>query len=1279
MKAGSIIANRFRVERVIARGGMGTVYRAIDEERGEPIALKLLQRPDDLGDERFRREAAVLASLRHPAIVGYIAHGAAEEGAWLAMEWLDGEPLSERLRRELMTPEQAVALARRVAEALGTAHRMGVVHRDIKPSNLFLIDSEPRAAVVLDFGIARRLVRDDDVTEPGSVVGTWSYMAPEQALATAGIDARADVFSLGCVLYECLTGSKAFAAGERTAVLAKILLQDPPRVGELKSNVPLALDDLVARMLSKQPDQRPPDGGAVAEALNQLGDIELLPTRAPSTLPPGLTDREKRVLSIVLAKGIREPDATVVEHGTTPAEEALKSSVSGLGSLHILANGSLLGVVSARGNPVDGAVRAARAALSLQATRPGAAIAVATGFGVVSTRTPVGVVIDRGVETLRQADAGTIRLDATTADLLAERFVLTRGGSSAVLEQERNELDLSRQLLGRASPFLGRSAELATLFATAEQCVEEERAATVLLTGPAGSGKSRLALELCTRLQAQDSSYEISFARADSVGAGSPYQLVTRLVRQTAGIGESEAPAVHRQKIHERLEPWLSDPAELERAVAFVCEVARVGLADDDRPWLAAARADGRLMNDSIKRAFGDWFAAESSHRPLLLILDDLQWGDLPSVALIDSLLERLRNAPFLVLGLARPDVRERLGEPWAARRGTEIALAPLGARTAQRLVRAALGADVDAPTVAHIVSRAEGNAYYLEELIRASALGAGAEVPESVIGMVQTRLDDLDAHARRILRAASVYGERFTTAGLCALLDEELSAPLRAALEDLEQRELVERLSGDEMAFRHSLVREAAYAMLTDSDRRLGHRMAGTFLSSKDGADAWVIAHHFQEAGEPARAAHHYFFAAERALAGNDYAAVLRVVRRALACEPDDALAGSLRLVEARALRWLSRAEDSARSAQEAYGLLPPGSQEWFEAARHAGLGAASLAQFERCCQMIQHATVQKPSVGAESARAICILNCAGAALEGMAHTEVRELLAQVPELEGLAADNPQVGAWWHGTQSLLAHCAGDPVRYAKETERAAQVHDQLGDARMTCLMNMNLGYGLTQLGDFARAEHLLRDAARKARMLGIVRTAVYAEHNLGYTLACAGRHEEALEVEQRAANAAEELEAPTLLAASRAYLTSICLDLGQPEAALKHGRAAVAAADHRSVLPMARAALARALLANGEVSEAVELARAAVDAFEADLALGEDEPYARLALVEALAESGERTQAHAELARARERLLERAQRITDATLREAYLGRIPHHAKTLALYGRWFPSTQQ
>jgi serine/threonine protein kinase len=211
----------------------------LDRQTGEPVALKLILHQSDAYVARFHREARVLAELRHPGIARHVAHGATEDGRhYLAMEWLEGEDLAARLARGPLGIEESLALAGRVAEALAVVHARRLVHRDVKPANLLLVGDRLEQVKVIDFGIVRVADATCGLTEPGMFIGTPAYMAPEQVRSEPDIDARADVYALGCLLFECLTARPPFVAERLVAVLAKIVLEEPPRPSELRPGVP---------------------------------------------------------------------------------------------------------------------------------------------------------------------------------------------------------------------------------------------------------------------------------------------------------------------------------------------------------------------------------------------------------------------------------------------------------------------------------------------------------------------------------------------------------------------------------------------------------------------------------------------------------------------------------------------------------------------------------------------------------------------------------------------------------------------------------------------------------------------------------------------------------------------------------------------------------------------------------------------------------------------------------------------------------------------------------
>jgi len=271
MRVGDVVAGRFELTRLAGTGGMARVYRAVDKTNGAVVALKVLHtdEADDVG--RFTRESALLAELSHPGIVRYVAHGSTPDvPCFLAMEWLDGEDLGDRLRRGPLTLRQSIALGRRAGEALGAAHRRGIIHRDIKPSNLFLPDGDIERVKLLDFGIARIQGASRRLTRSGMTMGTPGYMSPEQARGEGETDPRTDIFALGCVLYECIAGQPAFEAGHSVAVLSRILFEEPPPLRSLCPETSPELETLITKMLSKPTAERPIDGDAVATALAML-------------------------------------------------------------------------------------------------------------------------------------------------------------------------------------------------------------------------------------------------------------------------------------------------------------------------------------------------------------------------------------------------------------------------------------------------------------------------------------------------------------------------------------------------------------------------------------------------------------------------------------------------------------------------------------------------------------------------------------------------------------------------------------------------------------------------------------------------------------------------------------------------------------------------------------------------------------------------------------------------------------------------------------------------
>lgn len=279
-----VLSDRYRLKERIAAGAMGTVYLAVDERLHRQVALKLLK--DDLAKdpkfiERFRREARSAAALSHPNIAGVFDYGEDDDCSYIVMELAGGSDLARVIREEgPLAPERSARIAGQIAAALAHAHAMGVVHRDIKPANV-LVDTSGNIKVT-DFGIARA-TGDSTLTATGSVLGTAHYLSPEQA-SGAPVGPPSDVYSLGIVLYEMLTGAVPFTGDSAISVAMRHINEDVPAPSALHPGVPVHLDEVVARATRKEPEER--FGGAAEMATALLGGDAALET-SPLDVPAG--------------------------------------------------------------------------------------------------------------------------------------------------------------------------------------------------------------------------------------------------------------------------------------------------------------------------------------------------------------------------------------------------------------------------------------------------------------------------------------------------------------------------------------------------------------------------------------------------------------------------------------------------------------------------------------------------------------------------------------------------------------------------------------------------------------------------------------------------------------------------------------------------------------------------------------------------------------------------------------------------------------------------------
>lgn len=318
-RPGQVVAGKYRIESVLGEGGMGKVFAAENLRTGKRVALKYVLASRGHGEsvvERFAREARAAGRIHHPNVIDIYDVAEDESGACLVMELLSGESLEELMEREgTLAIEDAVGILIDAARGIAAAHAEGVIHRDIKPPNIFLCAEGNQGRVkVLDFGVSK-LLSDEDarpVTQTGAVVGTPHYMAPEQVRGVKDIDARIDVYALGAVLFEMVSGRPPFEAEKVTALLVKIATETAPTLRSVRDDAPEGLSEVLERALTKQREDRYPDIASFARALEPFGG--------------GTTfDQEGRSWTSRVSTGNTRRSPSGLSHASTVGAASLKS------------------------------------------------------------------------------------------------------------------------------------------------------------------------------------------------------------------------------------------------------------------------------------------------------------------------------------------------------------------------------------------------------------------------------------------------------------------------------------------------------------------------------------------------------------------------------------------------------------------------------------------------------------------------------------------------------------------------------------------------------------------------------------------------------------------------------------------------------------------------------------------------------------------------------------------------------------------------------------------
>jgi tetratricopeptide (TPR) repeat protein len=750
---------------------------------------------------------------------------------------------------------------------------------------------------------------------------------------------------------------------------------------------------------------------------------------------------------------------------------------------------------------------------------------------------------------------------------------------------------------------------------------------------------------------------------------GSPFGLLAGALRDAFGNAALNDLPTHLASRFARH----ASSDDVQRIADALAEI--LGYGPEDPTLLDPLRA-----GDRMRTAFEDFVEIEVSSHPLLIVLEDVQWGDWSSLRFLDAALRHLRDRPLCVLAIGRPETNELFPGLWSERRALQVPLLELGKRPSEELARAVLGERVSSEAIARIVERAAGNAFFLEELIRAVAEDPDADVlPPSVLAMAQARLESLDPEARQCLRAASILGQVFWQDAVATLVGKQNDPTrVREWLVRLGDRELVSRRRSsrfagqEEYVFRHSILRDAAYSMLTDGDRARGHGLAASWLTEVGERDALTLAQHHRESGNCESAAPLFLRAAEQALEGNDFAAVLVHAARAITLGLSGEALGEAHLLASAAHQWRGEIVEREESVRQALSVLPPRSRRWYAAAAEAARVASRLGRHEELATLVDEVAAD-PARETASARAMVLAQIGVPALRAGKPELAQRIFALLEQIQ-IADTTPEARGWLARLAGYRGLVDGDPVLYLEKTRESAELFRRAGDERNALTFQTSVGFALIGLGCYERAESTLREALLGADRMNLTLTRAIALHNLGFAVAALGRLDEAIAIEREAVQEAVRQKDRWIECVSETYLCDFLQRSGRHDEAERSAARAEELSDepNRALVLALRARIA---LATGRVDDARHLSDEAFALMERLGGVEDGESLVRLTQAEVLHAAGETVAARMAIRSARERVLERAARINDSELRDNFLGNVPENARTLGLAEAWDP----
>jgi len=1233
-----LVGQRFRLDEQLSDRPTGAVYRAWDTREDRAVAVKAMRSPSSAEERaRFLREASALKKLDHPCIARHVESGIDERyGPFLVTEWVEGEDMDGYLKEGPFDLLTGVEVARKLASALSHVHGRGLLHRDIKPGNV-RFRAETREVRLIDFGLARAFGAGADtmVTEPGQFLGTPRYVSPEQARGEPALDPRSDVFSLGGVLYRGFSGRPAFDAPNLRALLYAVTAEPHVPLAVAVPEFPPRLSELIDAMLEKDPEARPAHGQAVLDALDEISvSMEVGARRLPAL------DWGRPHVPTWRVRGEVDGRACVPPLSAEAVERIARSF-----ELEARQGGSAVWLLehSAGSEIVEAGNRIARCVLAIREAWPRARALIST--------------LDReGAPSGSAARGGAfegIELDANIARLLVGSFDIEARGEHRILLGPRIGVGF-RGRAGR-SRFTGRSREVDSVIEALRSSVERRMVQVVAVSGGPGLGKTRLRYELLRDRAFVDLDPFIILCIGEPGGRAAALRAFARGLRVALGLGSHFS----RSRLAAALVRVCGqDPASLDPSVVEpLYQALSTGAAQ------STTLLDATLSWDASRRGIYDITRKIVARRPLVVVVDDVQHVDAPSLKLVEDLVRVLCDEPFVVLLLSRAEGPEHLlaAAPSGAIRRVE--LSPLDVESTRAMARAGLDEDASASQVERIAMLSGGNPRVVEELVEAAQLGVDASAGPVLQQWFESCILSLRRQERAALRAAAIFGERFPKAGVQRILrGSSTPAELGASLERLVQLSLVRPTpddgDGPDAFFRFTqpvLVRLLQEG-LTPEEVRDGHLVAAEHLALNASDEPAVVAAHFVEAEEARAASIWCHRAAKHALRAEDLEGALELADRGYGLAADDDIRGPLLLVRAEARLWLGDPVRAAIDANEAVERLPRLSTSWAQAlcvsstaALRTGDGAAHRGLAAEAEELLKDFFISTPTLSS-------VVRLASDAVDAGEVDSVLGLYERIAILAQGSLDGPAVVAPFMTLRGTLARTRGEFDAAVADYRAAVAKYAEAGRPRAAAMAGLRLADLLLHASDTDSARFVLDEILRDARLYGWRSLLPEALSQHAWIRLSHGDTGAVGDL-QLAAKLAEGQGDRAVEVRARVYLSRALRELGRvDEAEVEASRSVDLSSRAPAVLALALAELAACQLAAKRAAPALRFIQAALRAC-AGSRLGELEERARLTQTRALMALGRTNEAAVAARRGLELFATFAAHVHDARIRTSYM----------------------